>query len=135
MIDIDRLNELQMEREQKISNVARWYKDLKAEAEAIKTEKQNLTHRQQVCENKMESLKNYLEHVLGGEKFKDGAVSISYRKSKGVHFAENFSFDNVPKKFLKFTIDAKKTEMREAIENGEEIPGVSLIEKNNVIIK
>ena len=36
VIDIERLNELQMERETKIENVACWIKDLKAEAEAIK---------------------------------------------------------------------------------------------------
>ena len=50
--DVDRFEELKKaldglaeERKQKISNVACWYKSLIAEAEAIKTEKQNLAKR------------------------------------------------------------------------------------------
>ena len=57
IIDIDRLNALEMERDKKISNVACWIKDLKAEAEAIKAEKQTLDKRQKAAENKAESLK------------------------------------------------------------------------------
>lgn len=130
-----KLDELQMERERKISNIACWIKNLKAEAEAIKTEEQTLNKRRKVCENKVESLKKYLEHALHGDKFKDARVSISYRKSEGIHFAEDFDFNKVPGKFIKCTIDAKKTEMKEAIKAGEEIPGVCLITKNNLIIK
>ena len=36
IIDIDKLNELELEREKKLENVACWIKDLKAEAEALK---------------------------------------------------------------------------------------------------
>ena len=57
IIDIDKLNKLEFEREAKIEGVACWIKDLKAEAEAIKTEKQALAERQKVAENKVESLK------------------------------------------------------------------------------
>ena len=40
IIDADMLNALQIERDAKIENVALWIKDLKAEAEAYKAEKQ-----------------------------------------------------------------------------------------------
>ena len=36
IIDTDKLNELELERESKIEGVACWIKDLKAEAEALK---------------------------------------------------------------------------------------------------
>ena len=52
VIDTDKLNDLQMERDAKIENVALWIKELKAEAEAIKNEKQALADRQRVAENK-----------------------------------------------------------------------------------
>ena len=81
IIDLDRLNALEMERDKKIGNVACWIKDLKAEAEAIKAEKQALDKRQKAAENKAESLKTWLQTVLEGEKFKDSRCSISYRKS------------------------------------------------------
>ena len=52
---------LQMARDQKISNVACWIKNLNAEAAAIKEEKQKLAKRQAVVENKSENLKKYLD--------------------------------------------------------------------------
>ena len=57
IIDTEKLDKLQMERDAKLENVACWIKDLKAEAEALKNEKQALAERQKVAENKMESLK------------------------------------------------------------------------------
>ena len=70
IIDIDKLNELELERDAKIENVACWIKELKAEAEAIKAEKLALAERQRVAENKAESLKKWLAYALQGEKFK-----------------------------------------------------------------
>ena len=140
--DIDRFEELKKalddlaeERKQKISNVACWYKSLVAEAEAIKTEKMNLAKRQQVAENKAESLKKYLEYALQGEKFKDARVSISYRRSEGIHFCEGFDGESLPDEFVKVEKKAKLTEIKNAIKEGREIPGVSLISKQNIQIK
>ena len=88
VIDTDKLNDLQMERDAKIENVALWIKELKAEAEAIKNEKQALAERQRVAENKAESLKNWLSYALNGEKFKTAKCSISYRNSESVEVTE-----------------------------------------------
>lgn len=130
-----KLDELQMERERKISNIACWIKNLKAEAEAIKTEEQTLNKRRKVCENKVESLKKYLEHALHGEKFKDARVSISYRKSEGIHFADDFDGNTLPKEFLRIKAEPKLTEIKEAIKAGQEFKGISLIEKSNIQIR
>ena len=66
VIDTEKLNELQLERDAKIENVALWIKELKAEAEAIKQEKLALADRQRVAENKAESLKNWIAYALNG---------------------------------------------------------------------
>ena len=55
VIDTEKLDALQMEREKKVEAVACWVKDLKAEAEAIKAEKQILADRQKAAENKAEN--------------------------------------------------------------------------------
>ena len=89
VIDLEKLDALTMERNSKVSNIACWIKDLKAEAEAIKAEKQNLDKRQKVAENKAASLREYLAGFLNGEKYKDARVSISYRKSTAVQIAED----------------------------------------------
>lgn len=131
-----RLNELQEERDKKISNVACWYKQLCAEAEAIKAEKMALAKRQQTAEKKAENLKKYLEYALQGEKFKDARVSISYRKSKSVAFSENFDCRNLPEEFQKITYEPKKTELKKAIEeDGIDFPGVEIVEKTSMQIK
>ena len=135
VIDIDRLNALEMERDKKISNVACWIKDLKAEADAIKAEEQNLNHRRKVCENKMESLKNYLATFLNGEKFKDSRCSISYRKSERVDFSDSFNFDSLPDSMKKVTVEPKKTEIKEFLKAGGEIEGVRIEENTSMTIK
>ena len=135
VIDIDRLNALEMERDKKISNVACWIKDLKAEAEAIKAEEQSLNHRRKVCENKMESLKTYLATFLNGEKFKDSRCAISYRRSEKVTFADDFVVDSLPDEMKKITIEPRKTEIKEFLKAGGEIEGVRIEENTSMTIK
>ena len=135
IIDIDRLNALEMERDRKISNVACWIKDLKAEAEAIKAEKQALDKRQKAAENKAESLKTWLSGILQGEKFKDSRCAISYRRSERVDFADNFNFDTLPDYMKKVTIEPKKAEIKEFLKGGGEIEGVRIEENTSMTIK
>lgn len=135
IIDIDRLNALEMERDRKISNVACWIKDLKAEAEAIKAEKQALEKRQKAAENKAESLKQWLLFALNGEKFKDARCSISYRKSEKVVFDDGFCFSSLPAQFKKVTVEPKKTEIKDYLKTGATIEGVELVESSNIQIR
>ena len=135
IIDIDKLNALEMERDTKISNIACWIKDLKAEAEAIKAEEQNLNHRRKVCENKMESLKTYLATFLNGEKFKDSRCSISYRRSEKVTFADDFMVDSLPDEMKKITVEPRKTEIKDFLKNGGTIEGVRIEENTSMTIK
>ena len=135
VIDIDRLNALEMERDKKISNVACWIKDLKAEAEAIKAEKQALDKRQKAAENKAESLKEWLSSILQGEKFKDSRCSISYRKSERVDFSDSFDLNTLPDSMKKVTIEPKKTEIKEFLKAGGEIDGVRIEENTSMTIK
>lgn len=135
IIDIDRLNELEMARDTKISNVACWIKDLNAEAAAIKAEKQALEKRQKAAENKAESLKQWLQVVLEGEKFKDARCSISYRKSERVVFDEGFCFSSLPGQFKKVTVEPKKTEIKDYLKTGAELEGAQIVTSNSIQIK
>lgn len=135
IIDIDALNALELERDTKISNIACWIKDLKAEGEALKAEEQNLNHRRKVCENKMESLKTYLANFLQGEKFKDSRCSISYRKSEKVAFADDFMVDSLPDEMKKITVEPRKTEIKEYLKGGGVIEGVRIEENTSMTIK
>ena len=135
IIDLERLEALEMERDRKISNVACWIKDLKAEAEAIKAEKQALEKRQKAAENKAESLKQWLQTVLEGEKFKDARCSISYRRSERVVFEDGFLLNSLPAQFRKVTIEPKKTEIKDYLKTGATIDGVRIEESSNMQIR
>ena len=100
IIDIDRLDCLQIERNEKIENIACWIKNLKSDAEQLKAEADNLLQRRRVAENKAESLKTYLQKALEGEKFKTPKVAISYRKTKSVDVTD---ISQLPEWALRFS--------------------------------
>ena len=139
VIDTDKLNDLQMERDAKIENVACWIKELKAEAEAIRNERQALAERQRVAENKAESLKNWLAYALNGEKFKTSKCSISYRNSESVEVTEEGleALMREHEDLLTYkTPEPNKKAIKDAIKNdGLTVAGVQLVQKTSTIIK
>lgn len=132
IIDEQALAGLQMARDEKVENIALWIKDLKAEAEALKAEKLALAHRQQVAENKAESLKNYLTAFLNGDKFKTAKVAISYRSSKSVNIYDE---ELIPKDFITYEPKYNKADIKKAIDDGIDISGAEIIEKTSIQIK
>ena len=133
IIDAEMLDKLQMEKSEKIENVACWIKDLKAEAEALKNEKQALAERQKVAENKMESLKKYLAYALDGKAFKSTRASVTFRKSQAVEIADIYKLDE---NYLRYKEpEADKTAIKEALKAGKEVAGATLVENTSVIIK
>ena len=88
--DEKRYDELQMERTKKVENIACYYKNLIAEADAIKEEEVNLTRRRKAVENKAERIKSLLAYALRGEKFESPKVRCSYRKAKSVQVDDGF---------------------------------------------
>lgn len=128
----DRLDDLLMERDEKIENIAMWIKELKAEAEAIKTEKQKLASRQVTAENKMNSLKKYLSDYLAGDKFKTAKVAISYRSSEQVIIEDDAA---IPVEFKKVTVEPNKMAIKDAISHGVSVPGAHTEKVQNIQIK
>lgn len=138
IIDAEALDKLQMERDEKIENVACWIKDLKAEAEALKNEKQALAERQRVAENKAESLKKWLAYALQGEKFKTTKCAISFRKTKAVEVTDE-GLENLMKEHDELLTykapEPNKTAIKQAIKDGLSVAGVQLVQNTSVIIK
>lgn len=133
IIDSDALNDLLMQRQDKLEGVALWYKNLKADADAFKKEKLSFAEKQKAAENKAESLKRYLSDALCGEKMKTGRVQIYFRKSEQVK-CEDIS--EVPDAYLRIKPpELDKTAAKKALKAGEEIPGCRLVENQNIQIK
>ena len=115
-----------------------WYKDLMAEAKAIKEEKLALADRQKAAENKAASVKKFLDYVLNGEKFKTAKCAVSYRKSEAVSIGEDFvewAKDNADDLLSYKEPTANLTAIKEAIKNGREIKFAEVEAKNNINIK
>lgn len=88
--DEKRFDELQMERTQKIENTGCYYKNLIAEAKAMKEEEANLARRRKAVENKAERIKKLLVYALNGDKFESPKVRCRYRKSKSIQVDDGF---------------------------------------------
>ena len=131
-----KLDALQEERDHKIENVALWIKNLRAEAEAYKVEKESFARKQQVADNKAKSLTKFLEFALNGEKFKTSKVTVSYRRSESVEVEKGFDITMMDDRFLRFKEpELIKVAVKEYLKAGAEINGVALVEKNTIQIK
>lgn len=128
------LDELKMARDDKIEGISLWIKNLEAEREAVKNEKNNFADREKRLGKKIDSLKGYLTYALDGQKFSTPKVAVSFRKSESVHITDEYL---IPDEYKIFTVVKKpdKGVIKDALKKGKEIMGVELVEKRNVQIK
>lgn len=133
IIDSAKLDELQMDRDTKIENIACWIKNLLSDAEALKAQKQVFADRQKAAENKAESLKKYLFSYLDGQKFTTDKVAISFRKTSSV---DVINIGQIPAEYLKYAEPtADKTAIKAAIKEGKKIAGAMIVEGQSISIK
>ena len=138
VIDFEKLEALQMERQAKIDNIACWYKSLLSDAEGIKKVKEALAQRQKAKENEAARIKEYLSYLLDGQKLETARNKINWRTSKQVHITDvsqvlsNEAYIK-PRKCDESEIN--KTAVKEALLAGENVPGAELVTNLNLQIK
>lgn len=133
IIDLAKLEALEMERDKKIENIALYVKNLNADAAAYKAEKDSFAQRQKVAENKAASLKNYLTNFLAGVPYKSTRVAVSFRASETV---DVYDMSLIPEDYLKFAEPtADKTAIKKCMKEGITIPGATLVQNSNIQIK
>ena len=142
ILDTEKLDALQMERERKLEGVALWIKDMKAEAAAVKEEADKLTARKKALDNKIEGLKTWLLMALDGEKLKTPRCNVYQTHNQRVAVADEPALIqflqtlNEPEKFLRFKDpELKRDEIKKALKDGTIIPGAELEETESVVIK
>ena len=138
LFDSSYLDNLQIEKEEKVRNIALWIKNLNADAEAYKAEKMAFAKRQKTAENRIESLKRYLSNTIQGEKYKETEFEITWRKSESVN-TDNCDIKVLEdgfKEFLNYKDpEIKKADVKKALKAGIKIPGCVLEENQNIQIK
>ena len=142
ILDAEKLDALQMEREHKLEGVSLWVKDLTAEANAVKEEADKLTARKRALDNKIQALKSWLLIALNGEKLKTPRCNVYQTHSTRVSVedeAELIKFLETldePERFLRFREpELRKDEIKKALKDGTIIPGAELEETESVVIK
>ena len=139
--DFEALDNLQMARDQKIENIACYYKNLVSDAEAIKAEKDALTERQKAAENKAARLKEYLSYALRGEKFSTPKCAVTFRKTTSVNVdnpsaAIEWAEMNGHKECVRYKApEISKSELGKVLKTGQEVPGAALVEGLSVGVK
>lgn len=133
IFDEQAIAELQIAREDKIEGIACLIKESKAMADALKAEQESLYKRRKAEEAKVEHLKKLLVASMeDGERFKSARAAISWRTSRSVEVQDE---GLIPEEYLKIVTEPNKTAIKLAIERGEDVPGATIAEKSNIIIK
>lgn len=141
ILDFERLQQLQLEKGQKIEGVALYIKNLEAEAAALKIEEAALAERRKTKENKAKRLKEYLTDALNGQKFETARVRLSFRTSTGVEISDELALltwleKNNKDHCIKYKLpEISKSEVGKLLKAGEEMPGAALVERSNLQMK
>jgi len=142
ILDVEKLDALQMERERKLEGVALWVKDLKAEADAVKAEADKLTARKKALDNKIDGLKNWLLFALGGEKLKTPRCNVYQTHSQKVVIDDEkalidmFMSSPSGEKFLRMKDpEIDKNALKDSMKQGYEYEFAHLETTESVVIK
>lgn len=132
ILDESALEQLQMDRDEKIENICLYIKDLVAESKALADEAKALTERKERSAKKAESLKNYLQAMLDGQKWKSNKAIVSYRKTQSVVVDD---MDALKPEFLRIKKEPDKTAIKEVLKAGAAVAGAHLEDKQSMSIK
>lgn len=133
LLDAEKLENLMIEKENKLENVALWIKNLKADAAMYKAEKTAFAERQAAAERKAESLTEWLKNALDGQKFKTEKAEVSFRKTSKVEVLDIWELNEDFVKYSDPTPD--KAAIKRAIKAGEEVKGARLIDDISMTVK
>ena len=138
------IDEVSLDLDTKIENIGCYIKNLESDVEALKKEEDNLKSRRKSAENKIESLKRYLNGYLQAVypndedrrrwKFKTSKVVLGYRKSTTVEIP---NIDALDKEFIriKTEVTPDKTAIKDAIKSGKHVEGAFLKDNINLSVR
>lgn len=141
VINIEQLDAVQAEFNEKAENVACYIKNRLSDITALKAEEKALAERRKSIEKETERLKKYLKEsmqTVGKDKVSTARADISFRKSTSVNVDDEFltwAMDNHDE-YLKYD-DPKvnKTALKQAIQDGADIPYARIQTNLNLQIK
>ena len=122
VMDIDRLEELNMAKAEKVDNIA------------FEAQEKAFADRKAAAKRKIDSLKHYLTDALGGQNFSSDRCAVSFRRSKAVCVLDEAA---VPAEYMTemTTRTPNKTAIAALLKTGTAVPGCELVERVNPSVK
>lgn len=130
------LDELEGEITEKADNIVRYMRNLGAEADALKAEENRLYQKRRAVENKIERLKAYLAAQMmmaGLHELKAGLFKLRFQPTTPAISIIDESV--IPEKFWVVKREISKTDIKEAIKAGEEVPGIEIQRGETLVIR
>lgn len=125
----DTINELAEELKEKKGDLLDFLSDKRLEAKGsqdVLSEKiKQLQEKKKTYQNQDKRLLDTMDFILEGEKFKSEEHSYYYQKTESVEVLDE---SDIPSEYIDFKPTIKKTDLKKALKNGEEIKGAILSE-------
>lgn len=138
-IDEETLTETLESLEGEFEDVMEWQtkllRNLSADAESYKAEKLRFAKKQSQAENAIDRVKTRMSEMMelaGQKKVKTPTASLTLRKTKSVEITD---VEKIPMTYIKTTYTPMKTDIKKAIQSGEEIEGAAIIEKESLMVR
>ena len=122
--------------EDKIDGITRLVKNWQAESDAISNEIVRLRDRQASLDNQMQRLKTYALDCLRAanmRKVKLPIVTAYIGTSKSVQV--DVDVDALPEAYRRVVVSADKTALKKALDAGEIVDGVSIVENEYLVLR
>ena len=129
----EKLEALQMDKHEKLRNIAFVALNATADAKAYEEQEKKFAARKKAAKATVEWAKATLARELNGAKMKEAEFSVSYRKSETVEVTDLAA---VPNEYLiQQPPKLDKTGIKAALKGGAVIDGASIVEHQNIQIK
>ena len=130
--DPERLEQLQIDRHEKLRNIAFVAINASADIEAYKAQEKRFKAKRTAAEKTLAWAKETLARELAGQKMKEAEFTISYRPSEVVEIDDDA---DLPAEFIKMKSEWDKAAIKEALKEGAVFDGCRLVQKQNIQIR
>jgi len=132
IINADKLEQLQMDKHEKLRNIAFVAINASADIAAYKEQEKRFKAKRVAAEKTLAWAKETLARELAGQKLKEAEFTISYRPSEVVEIDDDA---DLPAEFIKMKSEWDKAAIKEALKEGAVFEGCRLVQKQNIQIR
>jgi len=132
--DVEAWKQLQIDREEKLTNIALLYLNRRQDAEAFAKLEKMFKAKKESAQKTMKWCKEVLDMELNGEKMRDKErrFNIYYSPSSSVQYTDEKA---IPSKWISTKTVIDKAGIKKELEAGNDVAGAVLVTKQNIQIR